>query len=385
MRRTVATVLFAVLAGTAAPGLVHATTGFGPVQPTCAQRVAADSDGTLYGAGSCGGSEVRYTVRRPGEAWRDTGLGWPDKRVEAVAADETATFVVVSCTSEQPGCAAADPLGKDWYVGKVPHGGRPSALTSLGGTEFGNDGAAIAARGGKWWAVVGSTVKDRDVPGSGSQTLTYRKTFGGAGRGTVPVPVDPRGRTLASQPSIALTGDGAALVFVTQVDTPESEPALQLASAGPDGRFTTSQYGPAAGAPAAAPDVTVSGGRTYVAWARAGRLAVGLGQGASARRVDLPTRGAVGQVSVAASGGRLAVSSAETFAFQGRRTSRVYARLLDGAGAVRSTSELTATSARRDPHVQAGLTDSTAARGRVTVAFGEDIAGTRRSSTATQP
>jgi hypothetical protein len=358
------------------PAAPAGAASFAPAQATCAQHVSAVADGTVYGAGDCAGG-VSIFVRRPGTAWRSLGLGWPDKQVEAVAADETATFVVMSCTMEQSGWQGADPLGKSFFIGKVPHGGRPSALTELGSTESG-DTASVAARGGRWWAAWTSTIRDRDAEGSGSQHVMYRKTFGGVGSGQVPVPRDASGaRTFSNEPSIALTGSGAVIAFVSQVEESTGPPTLQLATAGADGAFTTTAYAPAADGPAAAPDVTVSGGRTFVAWSRAGRPALAFARDGSTSRIDLPVRGkvTVAGPTVAASGGRVTVSTAETFSYQGGTTTRVYARSLDAQGALRSTTELTAAAGRQDPHVRGELTDSTAGRGTATVAY---AAGPRR-------
>lgn len=304
----------------------------------------------------------------------------PNQHPEAVADDGTTTFVVMSCTQMDAGCGFADPLGKNFSIGKVPHGGHPSALTQLGRSESSGDAATVAASGGRWWAAWQSTIQDRDRPGSGSQVIAYRKTFGGARQGEVTVPRDPSGtRTFSRQPALVLTGSGAVLAFVTQVDQPGALSTLQLATAGADGRFTTSPYAPATGASAESPDVAFSGGRAFVAWSRNGRPALAFSQNGSTRRIDLPYRGTVeyGGVSVAASGGLVTVTTTERFSYQGGDTTRVYARALDATGTLQGTTELTAPAGRRDPHVQGGVSDSTAARGRATVAFYD---GTRQAT-----
>lgn len=354
---------------------------FAAAQLSCAQKISAVASGVIYGAGYCGGGTT-LLVRAPGGAWRGLGVAWPNEHPEAVADDGATTFVVVSCTQSDKGCGFVDPLGKNFAIGKIPHGGRASALTQLGGTEFSGDVASVLASGGKWWAVWGSSVLDRDNPGSGRQVLAYRKTYGGAAHGEIIVPRDPSGaRTFSRQPSLALTGAGALLAFVTKVDRADARPTLQVATVGADGRFTPSAYGPAAGASGESPDVAFSGGRTVIAWARSGRPTVALSQNGITQRVDLPYRGTVelGGLSVAASGGVVTVTTSQYFAYQGGNTIRVYAQSVDASGTLLATTELTAPAGRRDPHVFAGVTDSTAAHGLATVAFWD---GTRQRSAA---
>lgn len=362
------------------PAAPAAAASFAAAQPTCAQKISAVADGTVYGAGDCGGG-VSVLVRSPGGAWRNIGVAWPNKRVEAVAADEVATFIVMSCTSADRGCQTADPLGEEFFIGKVLHGGRPSALTPLGGTELSGDLATVAARGGRWWAAFTQTIRDRDVEGSGSRKIIFRKTFGGAGRGEVTAPQDASGtRVYTYDPAITLTGTGALLAFLTQTAGSGEPAALNTGTAGPDGIFRSEPFAPAAGAPAAAPDVAFSGGRTFLAWSRDGRPALAFERDGSMSRIDLPFRGTVtfAGPTVAASGGRVTVTTAERFPYRGKHTTRVYARALDAHGTLRSTTELTAAAGRQDPYVEGGLSDSTAARGRATVAY--SVGSTRLSA-----
>lgn len=352
---------------------------FGAPQPSCAQKVSAVASGTVYGAGYCGGG-VTILSRVPGGAWRSAGVAWPNKSPEAVADDGTTTFVVMSCSNFAQGCTTGDPLGKGFFIGKVAHGGRPSALTTLGSTSSSGDAATVAARSGTWWAAWSATDPDRDQAGTGSGVINYRKTFGGAGSGQLTAPADPGGaRTFAREPSLVLTDSGAQMVFISQTNSSGATPALQLATAGADGKFTTSAYEPAAGASAESPDIAYSGGRTFIGWSRNGHPALAFAQNGTMRRNDLPYRGTItyAGLSVAASGGLVTVTTTEMFAYQNGTTSRVYARAIDTTGTVQATTELSAAAGRQDPYVRAGVTDSTAARGRATVAFWD---GTRQAT-----
>ena len=379
MRRTATVAALAALLLSAAPAAA-APPRYGPLQPACVEVLGALGDGTVYGAGDCGG-RITVLQRRPGGSWQPFMAAWRDRQVEAVAVDNTGVFVVVSCSSMAAECGAPAPQGKQFSIGKVPFRGGPTPLTQLGGSESG-DTATVSARDGRWWAAWTDTLRDYDEPGSGSQTIRWRKTFGGPGSGTlsVPAPPEPSMRVFSSDPNLVLTQTGAAVAFVTYADRPNAEPALQLATAGSDGRFETSPYEPAAGAAATAPDLAFSGGRLFVAWARNGRPALGFERDGRHMRTDLPFRGAVWDVAVAASGGLATVATSEEFAYAGGRTTRVYARSFDTAARLQATTELTAAAGREDPHVRAALHDATAARGRATVAF---TAGSR-TGTASQ-
>ena len=357
-----------------------AGTGFGPAEAACVERVAAVANGTVYGAGQCNGGVSVY-VRMPGAGWRSLGLAWPHKRVEAVAADSAATYVLMSCTrwDGDRDCEIADPLGHEYFIAKLPHGGRPSAVRHLGGTEGGNTDGTLVARDGQWWAAFTSTIRDRDMEGSGRSAITWVKTYGGAGRGEIAMPPDAGNRTFADSPSLALTTEGVALAVSSRVDRPGETGKLQLATAGPDGRFTVTPYAAGDPAAAAAPAVTSSGGRLLIAWSRNGRPALAFG--AQGSRIDLPYRGTVAWrgISVAASGGVVTVTSAERFAYAGAETTRVYARSLDARGRLLATTELTAPAGRANPHLEGQVDGSTAAQGRATVAFYDG-----RYKTATQ-
>jgi hypothetical protein len=364
---------------TAAPA--HAGTGFGPAEVACIERVAAVADGTVYGAGRCNGGVAVY-VRRPGQPWRSSGILWPHKRVEAVAADQVATYVLMSCTPGEGDhdCDIADPLGHEFFIAKLPHGGRPSAVRHLGGTEGGNTDGTLIARDGQWWAAYTSAIRDRDVEGSGRAVISWTKTYGGAGRGEIALPADAGARTFADVPSLAFTSSGVAIAFHSLVDRPGEKERLQLATAGMEGRFTVTPYSPTD--PAAAPysALTSSNGQLVLAWSRDGRPALAIG--VHAPRIDLPSRGTIAYrgISVAASGGLVTVTTAETFLYQRGQTTRVYARILDAAGRLLSTTELTAPAGRANPYLQGRVNGSTAARGLASVAFfdGRDKTATQR-------
>lgn len=347
-----------------------ATAPFSTPLPGCAQKVSGVANGTVYAAGFCGGG-VTVLSRASGGTWRSSGLAWPHKHPDAVADDGMTTFVVMECGDTDAGCPAVS-RGQTFFIGKVPHGGRPSALTTLGSPEAGGDTATVAARNGQWWAAWSSTVPDYGQTGSGSGVIQYRKTFGGAGSGQLTGPADPSGaHTFAREPSLVLTDTGAEMVFVSQPNASGSTPTLQVATAGADGTFTTTPYGPAAGASVESPDIAYSGGRAFIGWSFDGRPALAFGQNGTDKRIEMPYRGTVtyGGLAVAASGGLVTLTTSETFDYQNGVTSRVYARALDATGTLQRTTELSAPAGRRDPHVRAGVTDSTAARGRATIGF----------------
>lgn len=345
----VATALPAVLL--AVPLAAHAQAAvYGPPEPVCAGAlVAATASGAVWGACTVPGG-VAVTSRRPGRAWAQTAVLWRGWRALAVADDGATTFVVLGQDLPYPGTRLA--------VTKVAHRGRPSAVTELDSTEQSGETASIAARGGRWWAVWTSTVRDLDVPGSGGTSIAYRKTLGGAARGTVLSTHDT-----ALSPSLALTGAGATVGYAL-FPRGARQASLQLARAGADGRFTSSPFAPAAGAGVASPQVVASGGSTLVAWSRDGRPAFAVAGSVQPRR-DLPVRAPVGELRLAASGGHAFVTTSQSFAFAGARTTRVYLYDLTSSGV--RTSELTAAAGRRDPHVRAQLGGATAARGVGTV------------------
>ncbi len=361
----------AVLLLSAAPAGASAP-AYAPPVAACVTAVSGAPDATVWGAGTCGG-RVTLSSHRPSGSWRVVRTAFrAGLAVEAVAADSTGVFVVVSCTSQDDPCNVGDPLGKRFLIGKVPYAGAPTPLTDLGSSEAG-DSATVAARDGRWWAAFTQTLRDFDRPGSGSRTVLWRKTFGGAATGTVPVPADPSGReVLAFDPSIALTAVGAVLTLRTSVEGDEPEARqLQLATASADGRFTTAPLGPAQGATAEAADVAWSGGRTFVAWSRGGRPALAFERDGRLVRTDLPYRGRVVSdgLSVAASGSLVSVVTTEAFAYREGRTSRTYARSFDATGTLQQTVELTAAAGSTRPYLQSQVTDGTAARGRATVSF----------------
>lgn len=344
---TAALVSVLLLAG-AASADYRATGG-----PACVSHVSAVASGTLYGAGDCGKGIV-VSRRLPGRDWETRGAFWPAGHlVEAVAADEVATFVVLSRPSGPPDGA------RQYVIGKLLHRSSTlSALTTLGSSDIGGDRVSLVARDGRWAAVY---VDRSRIEGEMTTELVLRKTLGGNGSAGI-----LRDEVLPAEPSLALGPDGFVLAFTAGRDSR----TLRTARAGLDGRFgDAADYGPAAGAAAALPAVVVAGGTQVVAWSHGGAPAVSFGRD----RLDLPRRGTVLQVRLAASGGSAFVTTSERFAHAGGTTERIYARDV-GFGGVRSTQEIGTAYGRQDPRVQLTLRSTTAARGVHTVAYSGGIA-----------
>jgi hypothetical protein len=136
-----------------------AAPSFGTPVAVCAQRLAALPSGRVYGAGDCG-SGPRLLVSDSGRPWRTAAALWAGYRVESLAVDGTAPFVVVSCDRREPPCkAGSGPRGRGFFIGKVPHGGSRSALTRLGSSQL-DDSADVVATGGHWFAAWTQSVLD---------------------------------------------------------------------------------------------------------------------------------------------------------------------------------------------------------------------------------
>ena len=338
---------------TAAP--VSAATYGPPDTQNCVSHVSAVATGTVFGAGDCG-KGIAVARREPGGAWRTTGAHWPaELRVEDVAADGVATFVVLS---------RGEGGRKTFYVGKQVHGSRTlSALTTLGSTEVGEDGASVVAAGGKW--AVGWTETTLSSGRASSRIVVRGTVIGGLSR------VIAAGESAPGEAALAL---GSADVHVLFTEAAEGTRVLRQSRVTVGGGHvaTATRFAPAAGAGAALPEATWSGGTLVVAWSRAGRPAVALG----GQRLDLPHRGSVTDLTVAASGGVAFVTTEEQFAFAGGSTVRVYARDVTRAGQ-RSVTELSAAAARSNPGVEVYLHSATAARGLSTVSTSAGIASQR--------
>lgn len=309
--------------------------------------MSAVATGTVFGAGDCG-KGIAVARREPSGSWRTTGAYWPaELRVEDVAADGAATFVVLS---------RGDTGTKTFYVGKQLHGSTAlSALTELGTTESGGDGASVVASGGRWAAAWTSTRLARDGGTASSTVLVRGSLVGGWTRGVA------EGPSLPGEVALAL---GAQDVHVLFTEAASGARVLRQARVTVGGGHVSSatRFASAEGAAASLPDAVVSGGRLVVAWSRAGAPAVALGS----RRLDLPHRGDVTRVRVAASGGTAFVTTAELFAYAGGSTQRVYAREVTSAGQ-RASTELSASAGRTDPNVEVYLLSATAACGLSTV------------------
>ena len=332
---------------------------YGPADTrSCVSHVSAVADGTVFGAGDCG-KGVAVSRRPAGSGWTITGAYWPaGYAVEAVAADGVATFVALS-----------RPLGsgKEFAVGKLVHGSaRLSALTVLGSTESGDDRADVVASGGRWAVGWTSTALERDRPAAPSSQVVVRGSLiGGLTR------VVAAGGSLPAEPALALTPDDVHVLFTEAADGMRVLRHARVTVGGGHVASAT-RFAPAAGAAAAVPDAVVAGGSLVVAWSRAGAPAVALGT----RRLDLPHRGRVVDVAVAASGGTAFVVTAERFSYAGGTTQRVYARDVTAQGQRRST-ELSAAAGRASPTVVVALHDATAARGLATVSTSAGISSQR--------
>ncbi len=369
MRRLPLLVLAGVLTAVApaATSASAATPSYGPVVTACVEKVSALPSGRVYGAGDCGRG-ARLLVRDPGGAWRSAATLWPGYRVEALAADATASFVVVSCDRLEPPCEAGGPSGAGYLIGKVPHGGTRSALTRLGASET-TGPADVVAKDGRWFAAWTQTFPDRDRPGSGSQEAHWATTMGGTRRGTFPPATDEApGRVFTNQPSLALAPSGVRAAYTSyRPDDASPTSRLLLDDVTTSGAGVPTPYRPAAGADVSFVRLVVSGGTTLLGWAAAGRPFVGVG----GRAVALPFRGAPDALTLAASGGRLFLTTGECFG-QPRTgtTNHVYARVLDSTGRLLSSTDVAGVPVPSCPASVGVPTGATAARGVGTVALG---------------
>jgi hypothetical protein len=320
-------------------------------------HVSAVATGTVFGAGDCG-KGVAVARRQPDGSWRTTGAYWSaDLRVEDVAADGAATFVVLS---------RGETGRKTFYVGKQLHGTSSlSALTTLGSTESGADGASVVASGGKWAVGWTETVLARDGGQASSQVVVRGSLLGGLTR------VLAAGATLPGEAALALSSSEVHVLFTEAAQDTRVLRQARVTVGGGHVSYAT-RFPPADGARAAMPDATVSGGTLVVAWSRAGAPALAIG----AQRLDLPHRGAVTDLALAASGGSAFVTTAEMFAYAGGSTQRVYARDVTTTGQ-RASTELSAAAGRTNPNVEVYLHSATAARGLSTVATSVGIASQR--------
>jgi hypothetical protein len=308
-------------------------------------RAAASTDGTVWASSSCGReSAITPDILRPGAAWTrraDRSSG----RVLAVTDDGRFTYTVRSYH------------GTELQLSKTQHDAGYFGIAGLsrGASSY---AASVVARGGRYWAVWSERVCATD--GSDCRQRLFEQRSLGAAPAKKALLVDASGSE--AEPALALRGDSVVLVFVRTV---QGVRTLRMATAGMDGVWTERELAVASGADAGLPDVTVSGGRTLVAWSRAGRPALAIDDGRLefATRRDLPYRAPVNRVAVAASGGRAFVGSAACFPYGASSTCRVYLAEAGLTGAVASAeaSEVARSDARWE------LEDVVAARGWATV------------------
>lgn len=329
-----------------------------PDTQSCVSHVAAVGTGTVFGAGDCG-KGIAVGRRDPGGTWRITGAYWPaELRVEDVAADGAATFVVLS---------RGESGRKTFSIGKLPHGSSTlSALTTLGATQEATDGASVVAAGGRWAAAWTETSPAADGRPAASRVRVRGPLIGGVPRSVADGPSMP------GEAALALSPEDVHVLFTETAS--DGARVLRQARVTVGGGHVSSatRFGPAAGAPAALPDAVVSGGTLVVGWSRAGAPAVAIG----GTRRDLPHRGTVTELTVAASGGTAFLTTAEMFGYAGGSTQRVYARDVTRAGEV-SRVELSAAAGRANPNVEVHLHSATAARGRSTVSTSIGIVSQR--------
>ncbi len=335
-------------------------------QVACVPRVSAAADGDVYGAGSCSGDAVTlYRRSASGGGFRTLTTAWKGFTVEDVADDGSATFVLLHCQADVPGtCPGSDPLVGRYAAAKLPHGGRPSAVTLLGDGQAG--GGSIAASGGRWVAAYAAASFRRSEEERASSHLELRGTAVGGGLGVTVRPQHPYAtpEPYVTEPAVALTASGAVFAYLERDSDSDPSPELRTGTVDAARRVSTAPFAPAAGAPAGSPAVAASGGRVFVAWSRAGRLALAH----DGVRQDLPVRGTASGVALAASGGKAFLLDQEAFAYDGSTTARVYLRTVTLGGST-TTTELSAAAGRADSHVRAQAYDVTAARGLPTAAL----------------
>lgn len=257
-------------------------------QPGCFARLSAAPNGDVYAAGSCSGDVVTVSRRAASAAsFRAVATAWKGFAVRDVADDGASTFVLLHCDGIGGTCRAADPLVGRFAVAKLPHGGRPSAVTLLGDGQ--GDGS-LAAADGRWVAAYAAAEFRREESERAYSRIEVRGTAVGGARATI-LPRQPEAtpEPFVSQPAVVLRPDGAYVVYVDSRRESDPAPELRTASVTRAGRVTTAAFAPAAGAAADTPAVAASGGHTFVGWSRASRPALAV----DGVRHDLPSRGQV--------------------------------------------------------------------------------------------
>jgi hypothetical protein len=348
--------------------------GYGPPQriTTCDTygEVVAVADGGLWGVLGCGGA-LRVVHRTPAGSWSSRAL--PHRgHVRAVADDGRTTFFVFS--------GDYSPSGTALRIAKVPHGGTPSAARTLSESSEETPSATLVARDGRWWAAWDQTSYGGDARSERTAGLWHARSIEPA-FGPRPVFAGGNGRLV---PHLGLRGTGAVLGFSAHSGADGyGTPQPGLATAGPDGAFTTRELGIATPDGGRVADLTVSGGRTVVALHHGTRTLLALDDGAlrfTSRQVL--TRAAPLGVNVAASTGRVFLGYTACFtSAAGHHTCRAYVAEGAATGAL-ATTEVSAPFGRTDPAVQVWWTVVTAARGRATAVT--EVGGGRGTWSQTQ-
>ena len=369
---------FALLALTfvvvAVPGTASATGGYGAPQrvQACSTATSAavtktvsTADGSVWGLTSCRLGRLHLLHRSPAGTWSSRALPFSG-RPEAVADDGRTTFFLFSPGYQPNG-------GNRLWIAKVPHGGTPSAATSLlasGSEEAAH--ASLVASAGTWWAVW-------DTVGYGDSRQTYGTSLMQA-RSMVPA-FAPRRIDLGSafdlRPHLALRGAGAVLAATRGGGSDGragQAPVFALADANGSWVQRDLGVGPFS-TDAVAEDLTVAGSRTLLA-IRDGsslRLAMDDGQLQFTSR-NAPTRATPRAVALAASGGRAFLAHSACFTSSaGANTCRAYVAEAGVTGPL-LTTEVSAPFGRADPGTQVELDDISASRGRATVVTANEVA-----------
>jgi hypothetical protein len=370
VRAFLVAVVGAALVATAATGAASAG---GPSPYLPAERVltvgsvpalTANADGSVWGAGHVAGRLV-LLHRSPRGAWSRRALpytGWP----LAVADDGATTFLVFTTWSP-------DGRSTDLRIARVPHGGAPVPSRLLD-TASSIGPARVIVRDGRWWAAWNSETRMPPEPffpeGYWLARLRQARTVAPA-FARREIASGPPGPSTPELVSLAWRGDRALLAT-----THESPGSVFLSTADAGGTFRGASD--AVLVDVGWPAVTVSGGRTFIAFVQdPGRrhalvLAQDHGDLDFRTRRTVPTRAPVESVGVAASGGRVYVAHDECFraASTGRDTCRGYVAEAGMSGLFRTT-DVTAPLAVGNPGVRATVSALTAARGRATVTVQE--------------
>ncbi|MFI7542483.1 hypothetical protein [Actinoplanes sp. NPDC049599] len=271
---------FLVLTGPAAatpaagPGWSAAVTALDPgCQPDVSTAAAtAGPDGRVHGfagyvRGTCTDDPLWYFQGRAGR-WAQARSPYHGD-VLATAADSTGSWLLY-----------LDSAGYDRVMlGRRTRAGgwaAPRTISTLRGSAVGSgvQGAALVARGGRWWAVWAQALPDPDSS-SPATRLFQAGTLGGP-RPARPITTPPAG-SQETNPALALLpgrAGGAVLVWARDVRgaaTGTQNDELRFATSAPDGRWRATVSVPAGPGPAALhPVLSRAAGTTWLAWQRQG-------------------------------------------------------------------------------------------------------------------